>query len=60
MDRFEQKEVVQPLVAMERLLIKSANGEVFTDKLKAVQDSVFEADFDFSKLADFQCMPSLV
>ena len=35
---------------MEELLIKSANGEVFTEQLKAVHDSVYKADLDFSKL----------
>ena len=49
-DRFKQKEVVQPLLAIEQLLIKSANGEVFTEQLKAVHDSVYKADLDFNKL----------
>jgi len=33
-DRFEEKEFMQPVLAMESLLIKSANGECHADELK--------------------------
>ena len=49
-NRFKQREVVQTLIAMEHLLIKSANGEVFTEQLKHVHDSVYKDDLDFNKL----------
>ena len=49
-DRFDQKEFMQPVVALESLLLKSADGEDFDEELQAVQESVYQADFDFVKL----------
>ena len=42
-DRFEQKTVMKPVLAVESLLLKSANGQNFDEDLKAVQDSVFQS-----------------
>jgi len=49
-DRFEQKEFMQPVLAMESLLIKSANGECHADELKTVKESVFKEDLNFDSL----------
>lgn len=49
-DRFDQKEFMQPVLALESLLLKSANGEDFGEELQSVQESVYQTDFDFAKL----------
>jgi len=49
-DRFEQKEFMQPVLAMESLLIKSANGECHADELKTVKESVFKEDLNIDSL----------
>ena len=41
---------MQPVLAMESLLIKSANGECHADELKTVKESVFKEDLDFDSL----------
>lgn len=41
---------MQPAIALESLLLKSANGEGFDKDLQSVQESVYQADFDFAKL----------
>ena len=50
LDRFEQKEFMQPVLAIESLLIKSANGECHADEIKTVKESVFKDDLDFDSL----------
>ena len=49
-DRFEQKTVMEPVLALESLLLKSANGECFDEQLKKVKESVFQSDLDFDRL----------
>ena len=49
-DRFEQKKFIQPVIALESLLFKSANEEDFDEDLQLVHESVYQADFDFAKL----------
>ena len=46
--RFEQKEFMEPVLAIE-LLIKSANGEDFSQELKVVESSCFKSDLCFKK-----------
>lgn len=50
LDRFEQKEFMQPVLTMESLLIKSANGECHTDELRTMKESVFKGDLNFDSL----------
>ena len=38
------------MIALESLLLKSANGEDFDEDLQFVNESVYQADFDFAKL----------
>ena len=38
------------MIALESLLLKSANGEDFDEDLQLVHESVYQADFDFAKL----------
>ena len=49
-DRFEQRAVMKPVLGLESLLVKSANGEPFSDELKEVQESVYGPDFDIERL----------
>ena len=49
-DQFEQKEFIQPVIDLESLLLKSANGEDFDEDLQLVHESVYQADLDFAKL----------
>lgn len=49
-DRFEQKTVMEPVLALESLLLKSANGECFDEELKKVKESVFQSDLDCDRL----------
>ena len=44
LDKFEQKDLMQPILAVKSVLIKSANGENFAEELKQVKQSVFKAD----------------
>ena len=39
LDRFEQKDLMQPILAMESVLIKSSNGENYVEELKQVKES---------------------
>ena len=39
-----------PVIAMENLIVKSANGEEFTEDLEKVSGSVFGKDFDIPRL----------
>ena len=48
--RFEQ-EFMKPLQAMENVLMKAANAELFSDDLDVLSSSVYGKDLDFAKLA---------
>ena len=41
---------MKPLIAMESVIIKSANGEDFTEELGKVNSSVYGKDLDFPKI----------
>ena len=49
-DRFEQKEIMQPVLSMESLLLKSANGERHAVELEQFTASVFKDDLSIEKL----------
>ena len=36
---------MEPLLAVESLLLKSENGEYFDEELQLLQDSLFQSDF---------------
>ena len=36
-DRFDQQEILPPVVALESVAIKAANGEDFTDSLESLE-----------------------
>ena len=46
----DRKNVMQPIVAMESLLIKCSNGETYVKGSNLVQESVFQNDLDFQRL----------
>ena len=43
-DRFRQREVMKPIVSLESLLLKSANGEECIQELSDFKDSVYRQD----------------
>ena len=45
-DRFDQSELLQPVFAMESLLLKAANSENYDQHLETLKSSCFAADFD--------------
>ena len=49
-DRFEQEDVMKPVLCMESILLKSACGETCTSELKSFSESVFQADFSIPQL----------
>ena len=49
-DRFGQREVMKPIVTLESLLLKSANGEECIQELYDFNDSVYRQEFTVEKL----------
>eukprot|EP00731_Ephydatia_muelleri_P036298 Em0232g1a len=49
-DRFGQREVMKPIVTLESLLLKSANGEECIQELYDFNDSVYRQEFTVKKL----------
>ncbi len=49
-DRFEQAHIMKPMIAMEALLVKSANGQCAEEEFQVIQESVFSNDLDFDML----------
>ena len=49
-DRFDQSELLPPVLAMESLLLKAANSENYDQHLETLKSSCFAADFDFAIL----------
>ena len=39
-DRFEQKEYINPILALEELHLRAANGKEFSNQIKEVNESV--------------------
>ena len=50
-DRFDQKELLPLVLALESLIIKAANGEGFEDMLKSVENSCYADDLGFRTLS---------
>ena len=60
-DRFDQQEILPPVVALESVAITAANGEDFTDSLESLEKSCYKDDFDFSALKSHMTMlPDIV
>lgn len=49
-DRFDQQELLPPVLGLESLLIKAANGETYDDILRNVEQSYYAPDLDFTVL----------
>ena len=49
-DRFDRKEILPPVKALETLVTKAANGEPYEDQLYVVENSCYKNDFNFSIL----------
>ena len=49
-DRFDQRELLPPVLGLESLLIKAANGETYDDVLRNVEKSCYASDLDFTVL----------
>ena len=49
-DRFDQRELLPLVLALENLIIKAANGESYDNALQSVEDSCYASDLDFSML----------
>jgi hypothetical protein len=49
-DRFDQKELLPPVLALENLIVKAANGESYDDSIRYLEDSCFAGDLDFDIL----------
>ena len=43
-DRFEQKEFINPVLALEELLLRAANVQEFCNQIKEVNESVYKKD----------------
>ena len=48
-DRFDQQ-LLQPVLSLENVLLKAANGEELKDELQSVKSSCYKDDFDFDQL----------
>ena len=49
-ERFDQQQVLPSLLALEGVIIKSANNENYKDELKLLEDSCYADDLDFKAL----------
>ena len=49
-DRFEQRNLLPPVLALESVLLNAANGLNYQDQLTVVQQSCYKDDFNFSRL----------
>ena len=41
-DRFEQKELTNPVLSLEELLVRAANGQEFCNQIKEANESVYK------------------
>ena len=51
-DRFEQRDMMTPVLGLESLLLKAANEEDSREKFKLVKNSVLNDDLSFASLRD--------
>ena len=49
-ERFDQQQVLPSILALEGVIIKSANNETYEDELKLLEDSCYADDLDFKAL----------
>ena len=48
--RFDQKELLPPVLALESLIVKAANGEDYEHTVKSLEESCYSGDLDFPVL----------
>ena len=46
-DRFDQKELLPPVLALESVIVKAANDEDYEDTVKSLKESCYSGDMDF-------------
>ena len=46
-DRFDQKELLPPVLALESVIVKAANDEDYVDTVKSLKESCYSGDMDF-------------
>ena len=49
-DRFDQKELLLRVLALENLIVKAANGESYDDSIRSFEDPCFARDLNFDIL----------
>ena len=49
-DRFEQKELMKPVLLLESLLLKAANGDTCSKELLELEESCYKDDLDVDRL----------
>ena len=49
-DKFDQQEILPPVITLETLVTKAANGEPYEDQLYVLKNSCYKNDFNFSVL----------
>jgi len=49
-DRFEQQNLLPPVLALETVLLNAANGLNYEDQLTVVKQSCYKDDFNFNRL----------
>lgn len=54
-DRFDERELLLPVLALENLIIKAANGEGYDNALRSVVESCFAGDVTFDSLRRHLC-----
>ena len=49
-DRFQQRDLLPPVISLEKLLLKAANGEAYEQELEIIKTSCYKDDFNFDQL----------
>ena len=49
-DRFQQRDLLPPVISLEKLLLKAANGEVYKQELEIIKTSCYKDDLSFDQL----------
>ena len=49
-DRFQQRDLLPPVISFEKLLLKAANGEAYEQELEIIKTYYYKDDFNFDQL----------
>ena len=49
-DRFQQRDLLPPVISLEKLLLKAANGEAYEQELEIIKTSCYKDGFNFDQL----------